>query len=224
MSGVKRLLTPALAAALAAALSAATTRDDSINSAFNAWAIKGLHAARAEWRADACLAAALADSSPGSGEKAEHIAGGEVFEFYYYSAENPTADYRFRSPLLPYEAGRIRRDLESEEKGSGPIAGPRRCITEMPVTLERAIQIARRAGLAFDARSTLEAYRSRFENADSGNPNRAQSLYTPSARFSARGREVWSVAEIFDDRRVSCVTVDARTGRVIKKIVDAPAL
>lgn len=170
------------------------------------------------------LAAALADSVPGSGQKDDHAAGGEIFEFFYYSAKNPTADYRFRSPLLPYEAGRIRRDQQSEEKGSGPISGPRRCITDIPVTLERAVRIARRAGLALDARTAMEAYRGRFEDEDFADPNRAQSLYSPSARFSARGREVWSVAEIFGDHRVSCVSIDARSGRVIKKIFNAPGL
>jgi hypothetical protein len=225
--GIKIFLTPVLALAAAAALAAATTRDDSINAAFNAWAIKGLQAARAEWRADACLAAAAVDSRPGAGEKEEHYAGGEIYEFYYYSAENPTADYRFRSPLLPYEAGKITHVEQSEEKGAGPIVGPRRCITEMPVTLERAIRIARRAGLTMDARTIMEAQRNRFEDADFAdfrvNPLHAWPLTQHAMSFAARGREIWLVAELepFPGRGVSCVSVDARSGRVIKKVFNA---
>lgn len=223
MTAPTKRLTPLLLALLASTLAAAPTRDDSINSSFNAWALKGLQAAR-EWRADACLAAALVDSTPGVGPGVEHLAGGEIYEFFYYSAENPTADYRFRSPLLPYEAGKISPLEASEEKGPGAIAGPRRCITDLPVTLQRAIAIARKAGLSFDAKNTMEAHRSRFAPADFKNPARAQSLYSPSARFSARGREVWSVAEIFADHSVSCVTIDARTGRVLKKVLNASDL
>lgn len=114
---------------------------EAINSSFNSWLLEGLQAARKEWRADACFGSAEVRIWPESISPTAHTAGGELYEFYFYSPSTRDA-YRFRSPFQASSPGVIPEDQQTLRKGPGPANNPSRCVSSIPVALRRAYGIA----------------------------------------------------------------------------------
>lgn len=75
-----------------------------------------------------------------------HIAGGEIYEYYFYSPSKRISTYRFVSPFHAAEAGDVDPATVDVQKGGGPVANPPRCIASMTLSLARVMRIAAKAG------------------------------------------------------------------------------
>lgn len=212
----------AAVALLLVAAGAPIDRADEVNGTFNAHALDGLNAAQ-RWRADACLSEAWMSSRPGY-EDAGHAAGGEYYEFLYYSASTPLSFYHYRPPFQPSEKG----DVESYDRTTvsevGAAGAAARCIADMPITLRRALKIAQGAGVPMAPDLILEAGRARYDP-------ESRDRILPRVPL---GREIWLVLSCPFDKGIGAVNtprpfrtaackhgeisyaaLDARSGKVL---------
>jgi hypothetical protein len=213
------------AGAAAFVLCGAAGRDESINSSFNAWAIEGLRAARAEWSPEACLGAAEIRSIPGKNEPVMgRTAGGEVYTYFFHSPSIRTASYIFTSPRQPYEAGDVPRVEREVVKGPGEITSPPRCLDSMPVTAGAALAAARKAGILGSGAEGFLAARNLypadwFDGRCAAHGRLDLSLASELTSIIPHDREIWLVGTGLGmmNSELTFAVIDARTGRILKK-------
>lgn len=187
---------------------------------FDALARAARAEARANWRKDACLAAAHYERNPGWEHPAEgHRAGGERYEFYFYSKTSSTESYRYLSAYMPVEKGTVDPVDTGLEQGAGPVGNAPRCL-DGAITLSQAISLARKAGLSFKPDMSLYADRDKLVEAELVKGRRAWHKNSSIPR----GREVWIVVSRPWDMKAggsgkasSMVVLDAATGAVLKR-------
>ena len=215
-------------------LSAAPLGGGRIHDAFNSWTFEALNAARSEWKPDACLASAIFWSRPGRDDPpAGHLASGEFFEFFFYSpTTNAGLAYHFLSPLQPSEAGLVDRLDSQAIKGEHRAGNAPRCISGLPITIDKAFELARKSGLTISADLIYTARRDMFPTKDFRGQYSDAVLGWNGATFSGspdeglsrvpRDREVWVLSSYTPGppmpQLVSLVALDATSGRTLKVI------
>lgn len=201
-----------LLALFCAGPAAAAYSEDPVEASIERWQEEAEKFAK-KWMKDACAVRASLTFEPGRKDEMEgRIAGGQRYEFSFFSEELPTVYYHFKSPLQTYEAGYVYALDKQLEQGPGPVLNSTRCLRPAPIPLKRALDVAKKAGFQLEA--DLRYSFTRFH----GDPLSVTDSEPRGAAVRRRGgREMWIFRSFVGPQMLSLVVVDSRSGRLLRR-------